>query len=405
MLIGFTIFSELVYLFLFFRARNLGLIDLKNDQDMFLVVGALTILFLVYFLAYNFLKFQKQKVNTIFLVCSIFHLTFLFIPFLTSNDLYSYIFTTRINSIFGENPYFVPYNNFPQDVLFYDLKTIWANHPTLYGPLFLQIGGFINLIDQNNLTFLTFAFKSLFIGANLLSAILIYKISKSKKAFFLFEANPLVVFELSGNSHTEAFIILFLLFSILFLYRLKVVGFFMFTASILIKYYSLILLPFYLIKLKKEGTKTLALSLLIGVLFTTIIYFPFWRGLNNFDYLLSYYNGQYISPSLFIYLGEIILGSYRLSFQLNTLVFLAVATFLTYKFWYSKSELKKFIFYSFLLYWVYLLTKSSLILSWYLTPLVALGSICIVWKEYKKYAVASLAFVSVYSLLLYYFVR
>lgn len=381
------------------------LIDLHNDQHMLLLVSALFVLFLVYFLAYFKLPWQKISPRRVFIALFALYLPFLFVPFISSNDLYSYISATRINGIFGQNPYFVQYDSFQHDVLYRELETIWAHHPTLYGPLFLHIGGFLNWVGQNNLVFLTLAFKSLFIGANLVNAFLVYQISKSQKALFLFAANPLVVFELSGNSHTESLTLLFFLSSIYFLYRRPVLGFAGFTASVLVKYYSALFVPFYLIKLKKEGLKTLLYSLFLGVLLTVAAYWQFWRGLENFDYLLAYYNGQYVNPSLLIYLGEKLLGSYVLSFQINTLVFLSFAGVLFYKFLKSKVELKEFTFSCFLLYWAYVLTKSSLILPWYIIMLVALASLCMVWREYQKYALASLVFVAIYSLGLYYFVR
>lgn len=405
MLIIFALFCELVYLFLFVASRQLGILDLHNDQYMWLVVGSLLLLFIFYFVTYYFLDWKKLDIKAIFFVVCIFHIQFLFIPYLSSNDLYSYIFTTRLNGIFGENPYFVQYDSFPQDVLYPKLETIWAHHPTLYGPLFLHIGGVLNKIDQDNLSLLTYSFKSLFIGANLLSAFLIYKISRSKRAVFLFTTNPLVVFELSGNSHTESLTLLFLLASIYFLYRKPVAGFLGFVFSVLIKYYSAVFLPFYFIFLQKKGIKTLVLSLLIGGLLTIFIYWPFWQGFENFGYLMSYYNGEYTSPSLLIYLGQLLFGSYKLSFQINTFIFLSFAGVLMYKFWRSNAEIKLFLFYSFLLYFAYILTKSSLILPWYLIMLVALASLCSTWREYQKYALVGVIFVSIYSLGLYYFVR
>ena len=127
--------------------------------------------------------------------------------------------------------------------------------------------------------------------------------------------------------------------------------------------------------------------------------------LSTFDYLRSYYNGQYQSPSLGIYLGQVLLGSYRLSFNINTFIFLGVSIVLLFKFFFSKTGYKELVFFSFLLYWVYLLTKLSLVLTWYLTPLIALGSLCASWGNYRKIALGSLVFTSIYSLAIFYFVR
>lgn len=405
MFAGFFILSELIYLFLFIKASQVGLLDLHHNQSMFLVVSALGLLFVVYFLTYHLLNFQKISIKILFLTVFLFHLTFLFTPYLSSNDLYSYIFTTRVNGIYGKNPYFVKYEMFLQDPLYQKLETVWAHETTLYGPLFLHIGGLINQLGQNNLSFLTYVFKALFIGANLLNIYLLYQITKDKRTVFLFAANPLIIFELSGNSHTESLTLLLLLLSFYFFSRKPAASFLSFITSILIKYYSLVLMPFYLIYLKKVSIKSLALSLSLGILVTVVVYLPFWRGLENFDYLLAYYHGQYISPSPLIYLGEKLLGSYRLSFQINTIIFILFTLILMLKFWRSKATFKQFIFYSFLLYWAYILTKSSLILPWYLILLVLLASLSITWKEYQKYAFSGIIFVSIYSLMLYYFVR
>lgn len=405
MLLTFFLLSELFYLILLAKSWGGKLINLHDNQTMVFVVTILALLFIIYHLAYHKLDWKKQSVKAIFLIIAVFHLTFLFTPFLTSNDLYSYIFTTRIWPIFGQNPYFVPYNNFHQDPLFENLKTVWASHTNLYAPLFLYPGGLLNLIDQNNFNFLVWSFKTLFIAANLTNVILIYKITRSLKALLLFGTNPLIVFELSGNSHTESFTILFLLTSIYFLHHKPIVGFTSFVSSVLVKYYSALFLPFYFIKLARQGVGKLLLSLLVGTLLTLLTFWPFWRGPENFDYLLSYYNGQYTSPSLLVYLGEVILSSYTLSFQINTIIFLVIFGILIYFFWRAKDSLRYFLFYSFLLYWGYLLTKSSLILSWYLTPLVVLASLCIVWKKHQNYAYAGISFVTLYSLGLYYLVR
>lgn len=405
MFLTFTILSEVIYLFILSKAYSFGIINLHEDPQMLLVITSFFFLFLFYFLAFFKTNWEKQNIKIIFAAILAFNITFLFIPFLSSNDLYSYIFTTRIHPFFGENPYFVPYNNFSQDVLYENINTIWANHPTLYGPLFLHIGALLNLIGQNNLGFLTLAFKSLFIGANLINALLIYQISKNKRCLFLFAANPLIIFELAGNSHTESLTILFLLISIYFLHKKPVASFLGFTLSIIVKFYTALFLPLYIIKLWKKGFKQLLYSLFLGILLIVVIYWQYWRGLENFDYLISYYNGQYTSPSLLIYLGQVISGSYTLSFQINTVIFLGFAVVLMYKFWATKADLKQFIFYSFLLYWGYILTKSSLILSWYLILLVLLASLSFAWKKYEKWSIVGIFFVSIYSLCLYYIVR
>lgn len=405
MLIPFALLSGLVYSFLVLKQFQLGLLNLHNPQQNLLVIISLLILFLAYFFFYWINNWKRAGIKAILFVALVFNVIFLFVPFLTSNDLHSYIFAGRIFSGWGENPYLVPYDAFPQDEFYQSIRTIWATHTTLYGPLFLLLGGLINFLGQNNLLLTTFLFKLVLVGANIINTFLVYKISKNKKATFLYGLNPLVIFELSGNAHTESLLISFLLLSLLFVRVRPISSFGALTLSMLVKYSTFIFAPLYLIYFKRKGWITLTAAVFLGLGIVIAAYLPFWEGPHIFDYLAVYYNGQYVSPSPGILVAQAILGSYQPAFKVNTFIFLIVAGWLIAKFWFSKRTFKQLVFCSFLFYWIYLLTKLSLVLTWYLTPLVALGSLCATWSNYRKYALASIAFVSIYSLLLYYFVR
>ncbi len=398
----FALISEFLYLFFVFQRLQTDILDLHNNQTAKLIVFSLLILFVLYFYTYYKTNWIKVDVRKIIFISIAFHVTFLLVTFLTSDDIYSYISAGRLITHWGKNPYLTTYDSVPFDEFYKVIKTVWSSQTTLYGPLL--ISSTINLIGLNNLPFTAFLFKFVLSGANVVNVFLIYKISKNKKATFLYSLNPLVIFELAGNGHTESLLILSLLISIFLISRRQVVSFAAFTSSVLIKYSTLIVLPLYLIYLKKKDWKTLIIATMCGFLIVVIGYSPFWNK-HIFDYLIAYYNGRYISPSSGIFIGQALLGSYALSFRINTLLFFLISGVLLKKFLYSKSNFRQFVFYSFLLYWVYILTKLSLVLTWYLTPLVALGSLCITWKKYHKYAMTSLLFVSIYSLILYYFVR
>ncbi len=405
-MIIFILVSEVIYLFLVRQKLSIPILDLHTSFYLSLVIFSLFILFCIYFYFYFFSDWRKITYKQIIFVILLFNFTFLFVPFLTSNDLHSYIFQTRIWPIFGKNPYLVPYDSFPYDSFYTSIKTIWSSQTVLQGPLFLVIGGLINLIGKNNLSLITFLFKFILISANVFGAHLIYLITKNKKAVFLYGLNPLVVFELAGNVHIDSLLTLFFLTS-LFLVRKKLLGSFVpLIASILIKYSTIIFLPFEIVYLfKKKGFKFFLMAMGLGFLFGIIVYLPFWKGPEIFNYLMAYYNGRYISPSLGIAFGQIIFGSYPISFHLNTLIFIFVFCILFLKFLLSKSKFDTLIFYLFILYLVYLLTKLSLVLAWDLTPLIALSSLCVALKKYRNYAVLSTFFVGIYSLLIYYFVR
>src|SRR3972149_126897 len=115
MFIFFAVISELIYLFLAIKSEFFGLLDLHDNSTAVLIVVLLSILFICYFCTYRFTKWKKVNIRTIFVISLLFHITFLFIPFLTSNDLFTYIFQTRIFPYLGGNPYLDIYNVFPQD--------------------------------------------------------------------------------------------------------------------------------------------------------------------------------------------------------------------------------------------------------------------------------------------------
>ena len=138
----------------------------------------------------------------------------------------------------------------------------------------------------------------------------------------------------------------------------------------------------------------------------SLIFLPFLNaGGVIFNNLSEFYGGKFNYPSVGIFLGERIFNSYNFSFQINTLIFLLALLLISIKFWFRKFELKIFIFYMGIIYFIFILTKLSLVLGWYLTPLVAISSLLINYREYKKYATLGIIFVSFYSLIIYYAVR
>ncbi len=381
-------------------------LNLSNSYDLSIVLIFLTLCFISYFLFYFLGNWQAIKIKHLFIAIIILNSVFILIPFITSNDLYSYIFQTRILPIFGKNPYLVPYDMFRYDILYSSLKTIWSQETTLHGPLFLLIGGLVNLIAKNNLIQLVLLFKIVLISANILSAWFIYLITKSKKALFLYGLNPLVIFELAGNAHADSLLILFLLISIFNLKINKPIkGQIFLVASGLVKYSTFMLTPFQFLYVRTKNIKKIPIMIFSGLLLIIVIYLPFWNGIKIFNYLLSYYNGQYTSPSLGIALGSVLLKSYATSFLLNTVIFFSAFVFLCLRLLQSKPKFSLFIFSSFILYWIYLLTKLSLVLAWDLTPLIAMGSLCIIWRKYQKIVLISILFTTLYSLALYYFIH
>ena len=401
----FALASEIIYLFILFKRLQVPLLDLHQNSDLFLVLACLAVLFFIYFSFYFFTSWKNVNVKKILLISVIFHITFLFVPFLTSDDLYSYIFSSRLLPIWGANPYIIPFDNFPYDPIYKEIKTIWSSQTVLYGPLFLLVGSGLNLIGQNNFSLLIYLFKITLIGANIISSILVFKLTNSKRALFLYSLNPLIIFELAGNAHSDSLSILLILIALLMINKKPVFGYVSLVASIFIKYFTLLLIPFFSIFVFRKNLRSFILMLILSIIFTVIIFVPFWNGLDIFNYLTSYYAEASPFPSLGILLGTVIFRTYEPSFNINTIFFLGIFVILTIKLLRSDNNLAKLILFSTFLYWAFVLTKLNLVLTWYLTPIIALSSLCLISKKYSKIGIKSIILANLYSLFLYWWVR
>lgn len=397
--------SEIIYVQIVLRRLQQPLLDLHQNSDLFFILTGLILLFILYFGFYRVSNWEQTSAKKIFLMSFLFQVTFLPVPFLTSDDFYTYIFSSRLLPIWDANPYTVPFDNFPHDPIYQQVKTMWTSHTVIYGPLFLLIGAVLNLIGQNSMNILIFLFKTTLIGANIVNCLLIYKLTKSNKALFLYGASPLIVFELAGNGHLDSLLILFLLISFLLFPTKPAFSFMSLTASVLIRYFTIILTPLFFVYTLHRNIKSLAFALALSLVLVIAVYIPFWTSPDIFNYLTSYYNEITPFPSLGILAGLVLLKSNNLSFDINTLIFLAVTAILTVKLFRSENNFAQLIFFSLLLYWALLLTKLYLVLTWYLTPIIALSSLCLLSKKYSNYGISSIALASLYSLVLYLWVR
>ncbi len=402
------IFSELIYLCFYLLKYYFGFLDLHIQSHLTAVIILLAILYLVYFWIMFKVDFNQSSVKTTFIFTVIFHLSFVFTSFFTSNDLHSYIAAGRVAN-YGANPYLATYSNYPNDTLYPIISNFWSTKTTLYGPLFLFISKAINILGNNHYLLTIVLFKSILIIVNLLNVYLVYKITHHAKSIYLFGWNPLIIYELAANAHNESLLIFFLLLAFLFIKNGSFAySFFFLTLSVLLKYSSAIIAPFYAVSLLKANStarKKCSDLVLIGascLLVVGVVYYPFWQGKASFAYLLTYYRGQTISPSLGIWLLGKVTG-YALAFKINNLLFVVLGVLLGFWFVIKKYTYHKLVLASLVVYVIFILTKLGLVLSWYLTPLVALSALNL--KKHKNISLGATVAIAAYHVLLYWFVK
>ncbi len=235
----------------------------------------------------------------------LFGITLLFQPKLFSDDVFTYIFSGRILTVYGADPLNTAPGRYPADPYL-----VWVlsgrNAPNIYGPLWICVAVFLSGIS-NVPVFSLFLFKGLALLAHLVNCVLIWGIlgeiapSRRVLATLLYAWNPLVVIELAGSGHNEGFLIVLLLLATwlyirsvrtdrrwLFLCMLIVFG-----LAISTNLLALLLAPLYLwFDLRKErsisrATWRFCACLLLLLVPEVLISLPFWRGASTFFAITS----------------------------------------------------------------------------------------------------------------------
>jgi hypothetical protein len=321
--------------------------EIFNDREVpsfteeiklyFLIISTLQII-LYYFLLKLFKNNSGINFKVLLLLALLAAAIFFILPPQGAVDINNNIFFTKIFSDYGVNPYLHPIKEFPNDVLFPETNRWWKG-VTPYGPAWsllslvpYKLSG--PLLAQKIFSFR--AFNLLFWG---ITGYLIFLILKKTKpnlaplATIAYLFNPLILFEAVNNAHNDLIFIFFILLAIYFYLNNKkslVIPFL--TISVLIKYVSLLIIPFFLWSLwrdKQTRKKHLLIGIFLSLIVTLLILWPFsfdWRAmllsLKNQTTIL--HNPYYLSLgpivlfTILSYLGQSFEITKFLSFGLST---------------------------------------------------------------------------------------
>jgi hypothetical protein len=203
------------------------------------------------------------------------------IPF-HSTDLYGYLNRGFQQSLLGTNPYLTPIADIPQWQRYPYLQNHWIFNPCPYGFVFAE--GMRRLTEWTgpNLALAALAFKvvnGLFLALSIGCVGILAKQLRQPRPWlsvFLVAANPLVLLHALGNGHNDVQMLAFLLLALCCLQRQdrQWLAFPILMLSILVKYLSLLTLPFFCIYLWRQKAWRallggLAVAVLTLVLFAT----------------------------------------------------------------------------------------------------------------------------------------
>jgi hypothetical protein len=199
-------------------------------------------------------------------------------------DIFYYFAQFKVAFHYHQNPYLLSFlPTFADDPL---AGFGWPLHvPSAYGPAWLLIAGLPTaLAGFDDLLQLLLVYKTLSLILVLLCGwvIAMYHGDERSKwlGMFLFVANPLVLFESVANAHNDILMTFFLLAAVLAVRRRSWLVLPLLALSALIKVFSLILVPIFVLAMVRArwSMETVLHSIVGAIVVTCAALAPFWAG-------------------------------------------------------------------------------------------------------------------------------
>lgn len=423
----FYLVSSLFYvgLFLVEPARKIvsdsGL-TLRDNNLFYFVIISLLINLLIYLYFFRQSDWQNLSFKKVFYCYLGLNIVLSIMWPVSSTDIFSYIYQGRILSIYHSNPYLATYQQFQSDAFYHLVANMWESKAAPYGPLFIIISGLLTWLGKINLFLSLYLFKAVFVGANLLTAYLVYKIS-NLKTFYLYAFNPLVIFEFVINGHNDVLVLLGCVLSIYFLSKKQtlknyILAVFFLVLSTLIKLTTIIFWPILIlfifknIKDKRGRLIFTTTTFFVIALTLLIVYAPFldaWLALYLPIMSQVQLSGFYSLGVYFVKVFSPLSGfapDLGLSAIANKIIFLIfysvilIKIMFTHQFILKDSVLK----YQTLILVVLFLTSFTWLMPWYFTLLVFSGSLTYDLEK-KKIYFNLVALFTFYGIVYYLFLR
>ena len=260
--------------------------DTNRVEQTIIYLVILTILAICYFFIVKnrdkLFKTNKQMYIFIAIMSIIF---VIIVPFLSS-DVFYYLGVGRLDSAYGQNPYYVTIQDFVESgdnsqyleqdtVLAKGYENDWGSTTVVYGPVWTLICKIVAGISFGNIDISLLLFKLLNMVIHLVNCYLIYKITGKKLFVLLYGLNPYILIEGIANVHNDIYVVTCILASLYFLLKKKniIVSIVFLALATAIKYFAILLLPFiiiYYFRDKKPGER-LKNCILYGMLFVLIV--------------------------------------------------------------------------------------------------------------------------------------
>lgn len=261
----------------------------EKVKQTLIYVGIIIFIVILYFLILKFRKKLFKNIKSVLIFITIISLIFIFTVPMFSFDIFYYMGIGRLNSEYGQNPYYISMQEFVENneninldfdtILYRGYTNAWASETVVYGPIWTMICALLSKITFGNVDLCLLVFKLVNILVHIVNCYLIYKISKKKLFTLIYGLNPFILIQTIVDVHNDIFMVLFILLSLYALLKKKNIWLAVLFLAIAtcIKYFAVLLLPFVIIyHFRKEKTSVKILKCIqYGLLLLMIILIPY----------------------------------------------------------------------------------------------------------------------------------
>ena len=244
----------------------------------------LTILTIAYFLIIKNREKIFKNNKQMYIYITIISLIFVVVLPIISSDVFYYLGIGRLDSKYGQNPYYVTIKEFVDEnnidlsndtTLAEGYRNYWSDTTVVYGPIWTLICRIVSGITFGNIDIALLVLKLLNVGVHILNCYLIYKISGKKIFTLIYGLNPYMFIEGIAHVHNDIYVLTFVLASIYFLLKRKnlILSILFLALATAIKYFTILLLPLIIIYYfrDKKPLERLKKCILYGILFMLMV--------------------------------------------------------------------------------------------------------------------------------------
>ena len=244
----------------------------------------LTILTITYFLIIKNREKIFKNNKQMYIYIAIISLIFVVVLPIISSDVFYYLGIGRLDSKYGQNPYYVTIKDFVDEnnidlstdtTLAEGYRNYWSDTTVVYGPIWTMICKIVSGITFGNIDIALLVLKLLNVGVHILNCYLIYKISGKKIFTLIYGLNPYMFIEGIAHVHNDIYVLTFVLASIYFLLKRKnlILSILFLALATAIKYFTILLLPLIIIYYfrDKKPLERFKRCILYGILFILMV--------------------------------------------------------------------------------------------------------------------------------------